>query len=37
MANYSIQGPDGKTYSIDGPDGASREQVIGAIKAKMGD
>ena len=37
MASYSIQGPDGKTYSIDGPDGASREQVIGAIKAKMGD
>jgi hypothetical protein len=36
MAQYSITGPDGRLYSIDGPEGATREQVIRAIQAKMG-
>jgi hypothetical protein len=35
MPTYSIQGPDGKTYSIDGPPNATREQIIGAIQARM--
>ncbi len=36
MPLYSIEGPDGNTYSIEGPEGATREQVIQAIKARMG-
>jgi len=36
MPTYSIEGPDGKTYSIDGPEGATREQIIGKIKERMG-
>ena len=35
MPTYSIQGPDGKTYSIDGPPNATREQIIGAIQARL--
>ena len=35
MPIYSVQGPDGKTYSIEGPAGATREEVIGAIQARM--
>ena len=35
MPIYSVQGPDGKTYSIEGPPGATREEVIGAIQARM--
>jgi hypothetical protein len=37
MPTYSIVGPDGKTYSIDGPEGATRQQVVQAVKARMGD
>lgn len=36
MPTYSIAGPDGKTYSIEGPEGASREQIIGKIKERLG-
>lgn len=36
MPEYSITGPDGKTYSIEGPAGATREQIIGKIKERMG-
>ena len=35
MPTYSIQGPDGKTYSIEGPPNATREQIIGAIQARL--
>ena len=35
MPTYSIQGPDGKTYSIDGPPNATREEIIGAIQARL--
>jgi transposase len=36
MPTYEITGPDGKTYSIDGPEGATREQVIAAIRRRLG-
>ena len=36
MPLYSIKGPDGNTYQIEGPEGATREQVIDAIQAKIG-
>jgi hypothetical protein len=37
MPLYSITGPDGQTYEIEGPEGASREQVIDAVKYKLGE
>lgn len=36
MPTYSIAGPDGKTYSIEGPEGATRDQIIGKIKERLG-
>ena len=36
MPLYSIKGPDGNTYQIEGPEGATREQIIDAVRYKLG-
>jgi hypothetical protein len=37
MADYEIEGPDGKTYDIEGPEGASDEELFAAVLAQYPD
>ena len=36
MARYKVTSPEGKEYVLNGPEGASRDQVLEALKYKLG-
>lgn len=36
MAQYKVTSPEGKQYVLNGPEGASRDQVLEALKYKLG-
>jgi hypothetical protein len=36
MARYKVTSPEGKEYILNGPEGASRDQVLEALKYKLG-
>jgi hypothetical protein len=36
MAQYKVTSPEGKQYVLNGPEGASRDQVLEALKFKLG-